>query len=161
MSKEIERKFLLPGLPSFVGELTPYVIRQGYIAIEQNGTEVRVREKSGRHFLTVKSSGDLERTEVEIVIREREFQQLWPLTAGRRIEKHRYILLEDDYRIEIDVFQGKLDGLTLAEIEFQTVKDANNFDPPKWMGQEVTSDPRYKNQNLARQQNFIVTEPVT
>ena len=161
MSKEIERKFLLPALPAFVADLTPYTIRQGYVAIEENGTEVRVRENSGRHFLTIKSGGTLERTEVEVVVQEREFLHLWPLTAGRRLQKNRYILREGSHRIEIDEFQGKLTGLILAEIEFPSLEDARNFEPPKWMGKEVTSDPAFKNQYLACQQSLPVIESVS
>jgi adenylate cyclase len=52
--------------------------------------------------------------------------------------------------IELDVYGGDLEGLVVAEVEFASEEDADAFDPPAWLGREVTDDPRYKNQRLAR-----------
>jgi CYTH domain-containing protein len=55
--KEIERKFLVRSLPE---NLEPYPhtdIEQGYLAISEDGAEVRIRRKGKEYFQTVKSGG--------------------------------------------------------------------------------------------------------
>jgi CYTH domain-containing protein len=75
---------------------------------------------------------------------------LWPLTAGRRIEKTRYrIPASGGQTIELDVYGGHLAGLITAEIEFDSPDAAAAFVPPSWVGREVTDDPSYKNKRLA------------
>ncbi len=50
--QEIERKWLVDRLPDLTGvEGTP--IRQGYLAVAADGTEVRVRQRANRRSLTV------------------------------------------------------------------------------------------------------------
>ena len=78
------------------------------------------------------------------------FERLWPLTEGRRIEKTRYEIPADDgLTIELDVYDGALAGLVVAEIEFDSEQAADAFSGPDWLGREVTEDSRYKNQRLA------------
>ena len=55
----------------------------------------------------------------------------------------------EDRVIELDLFEGSLEGLIIAEVEFPTVKASRSFAPPAWFGREVTRDARYKNRNLA------------
>lgn len=146
---EIERKFLADKtkMPMPTSSVE---IRQGYVALDGNGSEVRLREKGGVYFLTVKSGGDMERMESEIQIDEQEFDKLWAFTEGRRIEKIRYkIPLEGGLLCELDIFDGDLKGLVTAEVEFENLSTAESFEPPVWFGEEVTSDKRYKNKNLA------------
>ncbi|MEM8907189.1 MAG: CYTH domain-containing protein [Bacteroidota bacterium] len=148
MSQEIERKFFLSQAPVFLDQLEFVDIRQGYLAIEDHGTEVRIRHKADQYWLTIKSGGTLARTEVELPVSPEQFAQLWPLTAGRRIEKRRYFRPIQDYTIEIDVFQAPIEGLFLAEIEFPSLAAAEAFVPAPWMGKEVTHHPQFKNKNL-------------
>ena len=49
-------------------------------------------------------------------------------------------------RFEIDEFAGANLGLVLAEIELES--EDEEFERPAWLGQEVSSDPRYFNSNL-------------
>ena len=42
-----------------------------------------------------------------------------------------------------------LAGLLTAEIEFPSEAAARDFSPPPWLGEEVTGDTTYANQNLA------------
>ncbi len=146
---EIERKFYLKKPPAFIHTLEPVRIRQGYLAIEKEGHEVRIREKAGKFILTVKSEGGLQRTEVEIAISENDFHQLWPLTENRRVVKERFIYTEQGYAVEIDRYQEKLSGLYTAEIEFSSRAEADAFVAPEWMGVEVTHQPSFKNKHLA------------
>lgn len=48
------------------------------------------------------------------------------------------------------MFRANLDGLVLAEIEFPSREKSEKFEPPNWLGEEVTEDSRYKNQALAQ-----------
>ncbi len=154
MTTEVERKFLLPDVPVILEGLSAQSIQQGYIALVPNGNEVRVRSRDGAYFLTVKSAGHLSRQEVELSIAEEHFQQLWGLASEQTLEKRRYLLTDQGYTVEVDVFVGKLAGLVLAEVEFPSITAANAYHPPAWLGHEVTSDERYKNRNLALVDHF-------
>ena len=151
--QEIERKFLVDGdVPLELGDSPCERITQGYVSIDSNGTEVRLRAKAGRHTLGVKSGPSRARVEEEIEIDQRCFASLWPLTDGRRIEKRRFAVPADggDARsIELDVYDGDLSGLVTAEVEFPSEREADEFQPPSWLGTDVTGDPRYSNQSLA------------
>ncbi len=149
VGREIERKFLVDGdvpLDPDDGES----ISQGYISIGADGSEVRLRAKGGKRTLGVKSGPARTRVEEEIELDRRCFESLWPLTEGRRIEKRRFVIPADgDLEIELDVYDGKLSGLIMAEVEFPSERDADEFQPPAWLGTDVTGDARYSNQSLA------------
>jgi adenylate cyclase len=147
---EIERKFLVSALPPDLDRHPASDIRQGYVAIEPGGCEVRVRDRDGRSLMTVKRGVGRTRVEVEFPIDPEAFEQLWPLTEGRRIEKVRHLLPADaGLCIELDVFGGSLTGLVTAEVEFSSEAQADAFVPPPWLGADVTADERFKNHNLA------------
>ncbi len=147
---EIERKFLVDEFPSD-GERSPSTrIEQGYLAIADDGTEVRIRRRDGAASLTVKAGGGRSRLEEEIVIDAERFARLWPLTEHRRLEKTRYLIPgSGELTIELDVYAGGLGGLMVAEVEFDSEDAADAFQPPEWFGSEVTEDGRFKNQKLA------------
>ena len=146
--QEIERKFLIPKQPDGLVRLSSARIRQGYL-LAGAVREIRLRDKGGRHYLTVKQGTGLARSEVEIELEERQFEKLWPLTDGTRVEKTRHLVEYEDVTIELDIFQGALTGLCLAEVEFSSEDEALAFAPPDWFGAEVTDDERYKNRSLA------------
>jgi len=145
---EIERKFLLRELPGWLGECRSQVIEQGYLALEGE-REVRVRRLGERGRLTVKGGHGLVREEHEVGLDPAQLAVLWPLTEGRRLSKRRYLRPEPEGTIEIDVFDGELSGLILAEVEFRSVVDSEAFSPAGWLGEEVTGDPRFANRALA------------
>ena len=89
-------------------------ISQGYIAVGENGTEVRLRRKGERFYQTVKQGKGVQRTEVEVELSRAQFDTLWPLTEGRRVEKVRYEMVEGTWTIELDVYRGS-EGLVVAE----------------------------------------------
>lgn len=147
---EIERKFLVPEAPGDLDRHRSTAIEQGYLAIADDGTEVRIRRRDGSATLTVKGGGGRSRVEEELEIDAERFERLWPLTEGRRIEKTRYeIPAADGLTIELDVYDGALAGLVVAEVEFESEQAADAFSGPDWLGREVTEDSRYKNQRLA------------
>jgi CYTH domain-containing protein len=147
---EIERKFLVRELPPGIGEHRAEPIAQGYVATAPDGVEVRIRRRGEVTTLTVKSGPAMVRVEEEIPIDADRFASLWPLTEGRRLDKVRhYVPLEEGRVAELDVYAGALDGLLTAEIEFPSEAAARAFSPPSWLGEEVTGDAAYANQNLA------------
>ena len=144
---EIERKFLFDRLPEDAGSAQR--IEQGYLAISDDGTQVRVRRWANGQALTVKHGSGEVRTEVELLLDEEQFSELWPLTDGRRVTKTRWHAPLGDLEWDLDVFEGSLEGLKIAEIEFPDEAAAEAFDPPDWIGREVTDDPRYTNARLS------------
>ena len=146
---EIERKFLVRESPGDLASHPSERIEQGYLALDADRAEVRVRRRAGRATLTVKQGTGLVRLEEEISIGRARFARLWPLTEGRRVEKTRHLVPVDGATVEVDVYAGSLAGLIVAEVEFASVEDSLAFRPPGWMGDEVTGDPRYANRTLA------------
>lgn len=145
---EVERKWLVQDLAALSGHEGKEVI-QGYLAISADGTEVRLRHTGGKFFQTVKSGGGLVRAEIEVELSKDQFKVLWQATAGRRLEKTRYALQWAGKKVEVDVYQGSLAGLIVAEVEFISASESARFASPAWFGTEVTEDERYKNVNLA------------
>jgi adenylate cyclase len=144
---EVERKFVVPDPPDLEGTEADE-IEQGYLAIGAEG-EVRVRRRGDRLLMTAKRGEGLARQEAEIELDRDEFDELWPLTEGRRLHKRRHLIPHEGLEIEVDVYAGDLAGLVVAEIEFPSEEEARAFDPPEWLGEEVTGDRRYLNETLA------------
>jgi adenylate cyclase len=149
MYKEIERKYLVKILPENYEDYEFFNITQGYVCVDGDGTEVRLREKDKKYLLTIKTGKGLIRDEYEIEITSSEFDKLWPTTTGRRIKKTRYYIPYLNNKINFDIYHGHLKGLFTAEVEFSSVEESNNFEIPEWFGKEVTEDVRYKNKYLA------------
>jgi adenylate cyclase len=150
MSYEVERKFLLGSPLPDLGKHPARRIEQGYLAVGDEGVEVRLRRIDDETLLTIKSAPGLVRVEEEMPIEPRRFESLWPLTDGRRIVKTRHLVpLSDGLTVEVDVYEEALEGLLTAEVEFDSVEDSRDFDAPAWLGEEVTGDARYANRSLA------------
>ena len=146
---ETERKFRISGLPPSVIPGTGVEIAQGYLVIDPG--ELRIRDKGGRFYLTVKGDGTISRDESEIEIPARVFEALWPHTEGARVEKTRYSVQHEGWLLEVDEYRGHLAGLITLECEFRSKKAAATLRLPEWAGDavEVTEDKAYKNKNLA------------
>ena len=149
MTTEIERKYLVRHLPA-LDHLKASEVRQGYLTAADDSVEIRLRQKGDGRFMTLKSDGGLERTEIETPISRDQFDSFWPATGGSRVEKVRYLgSLPSGLQFELDVFSGDLTGLTLVEVEFSSREEADAFTAPDWFGKDVTEDKRYKNKSLA------------
>jgi adenylate cyclase len=147
---EIERKFVPGERPDDLDRYPSEPIEQGYLTASPGDVEVRIRRRGEHRFLTVKSAPATVRVEEELAIDERCFRSLWPLTAGRRVSKRRfYIPLGAGLQVELDVYEGELEGLLTAEVEFDSEPASATFRAPAWLGEEVTDDPRYSNRALA------------
>ena len=141
---EIERKFLIKELP----DLSKYEfleIEQGYLS---TNPVVRIRKKNDKYILTYKGSGLFAREEIEANLTKEAYEHLSTKIDGYLITKKRYLIPLDPYTIELDVFEGHMDGLIMAEVEFPSVEEANAFKPPTWFGEDVTEDKRYHNSNM-------------
>ena len=151
MATEIERKFLVTDVPG-PAVLGPGVrLRQGYLA-EDGTAQVRIRiagEEAA--VLTVKVGRGLSRTEVEAPLGLDAAEALWPHTAGRRIDKVRHRVDLGGHVAEVDRYEGPLEGLCTAEVEFASEAEAARFRPPAWFGRDVTIEPGWDNASLARQ----------
>jgi CYTH domain-containing protein len=146
---EIERKFLVKEVPENVASYPFEEISQGYLAVTDDGTEVRLRKKAHAYYLTVKSGTGMKRQEIETELDSEQFEILWPKTVEKRVEKRRYEISAKNVTIELDIYSGILEGLKTAEVEFKAQSEADAFTPPSWFDKEVTQDERYKNKNLA------------
>jgi CYTH domain-containing protein len=146
---EIERKFLVGDIPDLSG-YESVSIEQGYLALAvDGGAEVRLRRKDGERLLTVKGGTGEVRAEEEIELDAERFDSLWPLTEGRRLSKTRYLIPLGEHTAELDVYEGELESLVTAEVEFGSKAEADRFEPPPWFGPEATGDQRYLNESLA------------
>jgi CYTH domain-containing protein len=158
VATECERKFIVDAMPPGVVLDAGVHLRQGYLA-EENGVVLRVRIMTDREVgaegassavITVKAGGGLSRTEVEVAIPVAEAEQLWPHTAGRRLEKVRHRVPLGAHVAELDVYEGTLAGLLTVEVEFDSEAEAHRFVPPSWFGRDVTDQPEWSNAALAR-----------
>jgi adenylate cyclase len=142
---EIERKFLVhkEKLPS-LGEGTK--ILQAYLGFKP---VVRVRVTDGEGVLTFKGKGLLSRQEIEVGIDRDTASALLDLRVENTkvIEKTRHLISYSGKTWELDIFEGVLSGLIVAEIELESEDEV--FELPPWAGSEVTFDPAYQNSNLA------------
>ena len=147
---EIERKFLVKQMP----ELSKYPFRsleQGYLCLSPT---VRVRKEDDEYYLTYKSKAQdhISRQEYNLPLTKEAYEQLIKKAEGNIITKKRYLIpLEDDLTAELDVFDPPFAPLVLAEVEFQTVEQANAFKKPEWLGKDVSDDRQYYNSYMSQQ----------
>lgn len=148
MGKEIERKFLVKSNEwKSLAKGTSY--RQGYLSTVKERT-VRVRTIDDKGFLTIKGiTVGATRVEYEYDIPAVEADyMLSNLCEQPLIEKNRYKIDFAGLVWEVDEFCGQNDGLIVAEVELTS--EDQKIDLPAWIGDEVTSDPRYFNANLTK-----------
>src|SRR5690242_13636400 len=121
--REIERKYLLRGLPGRVASAESIEIDQGYIPGERIGERIRrsrMADGAVKYFRTLKAGSGLERMEIEEETNEEFFHAVWPLTRGARVRKRRYLIPDRDVVWEIDEFLDRPD-MWLAEVELEHV----------------------------------------
>lgn len=135
--QQIERKFILPSWPRLLSSYHSQNIRQGYLAVDSNGSEALIKDCDGQYSLSVKYGRNLTRQENETEINSVQFNVLWPATEGRRFEKERRTVSYANHQIEIDLYKGILKGLVVAEVKFKDEIESENFYPPRWLGREV------------------------
>ena len=169
---EIERKFLIRQLPDNLDSYPFHRIEQGYLCTDP---VVRIRRQDETYYLTYKSKGLMVREEYNLPLTKEAYSHLLPKIDGILIAKKRYLIpVEPDtsgetssdsdrsfvspeislqttgLTIELDIFEGELSPLILAEVEFSTEEEANRFVPPEWFGEDVTYSVDYHNSVLSR-----------
>lgn len=158
---EIEKKYLVKYVPDLkkISNLKEYVIKQAYISTTPL---LRIRQSNNQYFFTYKSSGLIERTEVEEIITEEQFLNLWKKIEGTPIMKKRYTFpiaispkTANILFAELDIYEGELEGFKNVEVEFSSIEEASNFIPPDWFGEDITNNPKYTNANLSKDREII------
>ena len=148
MGTEIERKFLPKHLPEHLEQYPFHEIEQGYLC---TSPVVRIRKLDSSFFLTYKSSGMLAHLEYELPLTEEGYLHLRQKTDGILITKRRYLIpFGHSHTIELDIFHGAFEGVTLAEVEFTSTAEAETFEPPEWFGKDVTYDVRFHNSEMSK-----------
>ena len=145
MGKEIERKFKVKVMP----DLNKYpfkCLEQGYL---NTHPVVRVRKEDDEYYMTYKGKGHIEREEYNLPLNKESYEHLIKKADGRIISKKRYLIPYDKYTIELDVFENDLAPLVIAEVEFETMEEAESFVSPDWFGEDVSKDKNYTNAHLA------------
>ncbi len=143
---EIERKFTIKELP----DLSNYSYKKLTQAYLNTDPVIRIRREDNDYILTYKGRGLLAREEYNLPLNEESFHHLLPKADGLVISKTRYLIPYENYTIELDIFEGDLAPLVIAEVEFDSEKEAYSFIPPSWFDQDVTQDKRYHNSNLSK-----------
>ncbi len=153
MSTEIERRYLLTGLPPRASAASSVHIHQGYLPGVRITERVRrsVGDGGTTHYRTIKSGAGIERFEIEDKTDQQFFDTVWPLTRGHRIEKRRYRVPEGEVTWEIDEFLDR-SGLWIAEVELKRVEQ--RVVVPEWLAsyvsREITDDGEYTNYALSK-----------
>ena len=135
----MERKFLLDRLPE--GAEDGNVIVDKYLV----GTSLRLRRiesEPPQYKFTQKETPmppDYATTTITNIYLSAEEYELLSALPGRELRKTRHHL----DRYAIDVFEGPLEGLTLAEISFTTDGEMRAHPTPDFAVDEVSEDERY------------------
>ena len=152
---EIERKFLLKEIPKNLSYEIHSKIEQAYIT---NGTypEVRIRKSQNLdgpypyyifHYITFKSQGDIQREEVEFPISGNIYDQILKMINKSPIIKDYYVFKDEKtgYNIEVSsIDDGKF---IYAEVEFNSIDEAVEYEFPIEDVMEITGNPDYKMSN--------------
>lgn len=159
---EIECKFLLSGLPGKEILDTAEVMHDTTIYLLTGDPELRIRRRIGinkepEFQMTVKREGALKRPEYSLPADEELFKKNLSRAKHYTIRMKYKVKLANGQTWELNVYDDRLAGLLMAELEFKTLDVALNFDfrrdAPRWLKdliiKDVTEDPRYYNQNLA------------
>ncbi len=145
---EIERKFTINKLPSNLEQYPCLTLEQAYL---NTNPVVRVRRENDDFYLTYKGKGFLAREEYNLPLNEEAYYHLREKADGLIISKKRYrIPYNEKLTIELDVFEAPLAPLVLAEVEFESIEEANAFTPPAWFEKDVTEDRSFSNSELSK-----------
>lgn len=142
---EIERKFLVGELPQLDGYLHSEIV-QGYVSFSP---EIRVRQLDDKYYRTEKGEGMIIREENEWEISKSEAEKLFKEVKTNLIEKTRYYIPYNKYVIELDIYKGIFKGLIVAEVEFESMEEAQAFTPPDWFIEDISEKREYRNKILA------------
>ena len=143
MEIELERTFLLKevpqnlrncksieGLDMYIPQLAPHPI----LRIRRRGDIFEMTKKS-----PIAENDSSEQEEQTISLSEEEFSELSNL-KGKRLRKVRYYYPTNSHTAEIDVFLDGLEGLILADFEFDSLDEKSAFTMPEFCLVDVTQE---------------------
>ena len=145
---EIERKFLVD-TAAFDYKKYPHLeLSQGYLS---TAPVVRIRKEDDTYYLTYKNKNGegIAHTEYNLPLTKEAYEHLIEKADGNIISKNRYLIPYEKYTIELDEFKAPFEGLIFAEVEFDSLEEAEAFNPPSWFKEDVTGDKRYSNAYLS------------
>ena len=150
MALEIERKFLVTSNAWRPLAVRPRRIVQAYLAnTATSSVRIRLTDDS-KARLTIKSKGPSTcREEFEYPVPLEDARSLLELRTSQLVCKVRHVVPFAGMDWDVDVFDGENAGLVLAEVELQSV--TQQIELPGWVGEEVSHDERYTNNQLAEQ----------
>lgn len=150
MKQEIERKFLVID-DSWKNEIIGTAYKQGYLSSNPDRI-VRIRVAGDKAFITIKGKPapeSISRAEYEYEIPLEDAEYMYEnLCEAEKIEKTRYLYEFKGHMWEIDEFHGENEGLVIAEIELTS--EGESFEKPGWLGEDISLDYKYTNNNLAK-----------
>ena len=144
---EIERKYLVTNPPEAYTDYPFRQIEQGYLCTDP---VVRIRRDNDSYYLTYKSKGLLSRQEYNLPLTIESYGHLLKKADGIVLTKRRYLIPYGSYTIELDIFEGDLAPLVLAEIEFPDEAFAKAYQAPSWLKEDVTYSSEYHNSTLSK-----------
>jgi CYTH domain-containing protein len=146
MHHEIERKFLVKKMPKL--ENLVKVSQERYFIQRSDLLEEGMKRKGDIFEYERKSTlSPKEKTREVTIITEDEFTRC-KKDGTSIIERDSYSLSKEKPIISIKVYKGIYRGLTLVEIEFDSIDEMEAFIPLRWMGKEVTDTPLGKDARL-------------
>lgn len=144
---EIERKFLIHSLPADLEQYPFLSLEQGYLCTDP---VVRIRKEDEHYYMTYKSDGLMAREEYNLPLTKEAYEHLRTKVDHSLITKRRYRIPYQKWVIELDLFEGHLDSLILAEVEFTSTEEADSFTGPDWFAEDVTYLGLYHNNYLCQ-----------
>lgn len=147
MPLEIERRFIVRVQPALLRGAVRMELRQGYLSVRDPVT-VRIRQEGTAWVLAVKAdAGGIARHEIELSVDDETGRALFALAIGGTLGKTRHAI----GRWEIDVYDGRFEGLVLAEVEL-TSEDEPLPPAPEGLElvREITSELGLSSRGLAR-----------
>ena len=153
---EKERKFKVKSKKFISFSHKVINIKQGYLS-KDNNLAIRIRISDKKAHLCIKGptcKSGISRFEFEKKISLIEGTKLLKLCLPRIIFKKRYLIEYKNQLLEVDVFEGFLEGLILAEIELNS--KSQKIYLPDWVGEEVTGVKTFYNSHLSKLTDYEV-----
>jgi CYTH domain-containing protein len=93
---------------------------------------------------------DFSRTTITTIYLSRAEYDVFAPLPSHELQKRRYRIEEDGRVFSVDVFEGALTGLILAEVTFEAAEEmARQWQLPSWVLREVSDDVRFTGGALA------------
>lgn len=149
---EIERRFVLRRVPATARAFALHEIEQGWLPGTRLVERIRPLRQPGLPvtFHTRKWATGSATTPTEGEVDETLFEEIWPLTAGRRVLKRRHVVPDYGLRWEIDQFLDR--DLVIADVAIPERDTPVVL--PEWLRpyivREVTGESEYAGPALAR-----------